>query len=44
MGDRYSPSDCAGNSARLRITLTASHELEDVKQLVTAIRRVLNEY
>jgi 8-amino-7-oxononanoate synthase len=32
------------NSARLRITLTVSHQLEDVKKLVDAIRRVLNEF
>jgi len=31
------------NSARLRITLTANHEIEDVQALVAAIRRVLNE-
>ncbi len=31
------------NSARLRITLTTNHEIEDVKMLVAAIRRVLNE-
>lgn len=31
------------NSARLRITLTANHEIEDVQRLVTAIGSVLNE-
>lgn len=32
------------NSARLRITLTVNHELEDIQQLVLAIYRVLNEH
>lgn len=32
------------NSARLRITLTTNHETADVKRLVDAIRRVLNEF
>ena len=32
------------NSARLRITLTTNHEITDVKMLVDAIRRVLNEF
>ncbi|MCG6200617.1 8-amino-7-oxononanoate synthase [Psychromonas antarctica] len=31
------------NSARLRITLTAHHKIEDLQRLVAAIRRVLNE-
>lgn len=38
------PPTVAVNSARLRITLTASHELEDIKKLVDAIARVLNEH
>jgi len=32
------------NSARLRITITTSHELQDIKQLVTAISTILSEY
>ena len=32
------------NSARLRITLTTNHEIDDIKILVDAIRRVLNEF
>ncbi|MFT6986830.1 MAG: 8-amino-7-oxononanoate synthase [Psychromonas sp.] len=31
------------DSARLRITLTTNHEVDDIKSLVTAIRRVLDE-
>ena len=32
------------NSARLRITLTVNHEIDDLKRLIDAIRRVLNEF
>ncbi|MCW8994298.1 MAG: 8-amino-7-oxononanoate synthase [Psychromonas sp.] len=32
------------NSARLRITLTANHQLDDIKMLVDAICRVINEF
>ena len=32
------------NTARLRITLTTNHEIDDIKILVDAIRRVLNEF
>lgn len=38
------PPTVAVNSARLRITLTVNHELEDINQLVLAIYRVLNEH
>ncbi len=32
------------NSARLRITLTTNHEIDDLKRLIDAMRRVLNEF
>ncbi|WP_028865572.1 8-amino-7-oxononanoate synthase [Psychromonas aquimarina] len=31
------------NSARLRITLTTNHEIEDLKMLIDAISRIINE-
>ncbi|GLS91480.1 8-amino-7-oxononanoate synthase [Psychromonas marina] len=32
------------NTARLRITLTTSHELQDIKQLIAAISTILSEH
>lgn len=38
------PPTVPANSARLRITLTASHQISDIKGLINAIRQVLNEF
>jgi 8-amino-7-oxononanoate synthase len=38
------PPTVPNNTARLRITLTTSHEKQDIKQLITAISTILSEY
>ena len=38
------PPTVPQGSARLRITLTTKHKREDLQMLVTAMRRVLNEF
>ena len=38
------PPTVPKNSARLRITLTTNHELQDIEQLIKAISTILSEY